>query len=204
MPRREITIGEKHHGLILLSEEPKKNNRRMIRVACDCGKEAIIHLNNFRKQKTCGSCPRDNITEHRFYDTWASMKARCYRENHPNYKDYGGRGIMVQSSWVHDPRAFCEYLDNLPHAGEPGYSLDRIDNDENYKEGNLRWATYSKQNLNTRTRKDNASGVKGVSWNKTKDKWEVRYRGKYMGLYQYFLEAVFARRSAEQADNLSP
>ena len=202
MPRREVTIGEKHHDLTLLGEEPRdKHGHRMIRVACDCGKETVIRLSSLGKQKTCGSCPKDNIKEHRFYRTWQNMKARCYCENAPNYKDYGGRGIKVQSSWINNSRAFCEYLDSLDHAGEPGYTMDRIDNDGNYEEGNLRFAACSEQNLNKRIQKNNTSGVKGVSWHNSTGKWLVQYRGKHIGYFTEFEDAVKVRIKAEQEDS---
>lgn len=38
---------------------------------------------------------------------------------------------------------------------------------------NLRYATKSTNAMNSKLRKDNTSGIKGVSWNKEKEKWEV-------------------------------
>ena len=38
----------------------------------------------------------------------------------------------------------------LEHFGEPGYTLDRENNDGNYEPGNVRWATHAQQNRNKR------------------------------------------------------
>lgn len=142
-------------------------------------------------------------TSHRLYNTCRNAISRCYNKNVSDYKYYGGRGITVQESWKNNVRAFCEYLETLPNAGEPGYTLDRIDNDKGYEEGNLRFATRSEQNLNKReskTPKHNTSGVKGVSWSKAKSRWRVQSKGKHLGYFKYFLEAVFARAAVEKLD----
>ena len=49
---------------------------------------------------------------------------------------------------------------------------------------------------------NNSSGVKGVSWNKTCQKWvaqiKINYKVKYLGLYSDFAEAVCTRLAAEE------
>ena len=70
---------------------------------------------------------------------------------------------------------------------------------------NLRMATRSEQNLNKRPskiRKDNTSGVKGISWHKIKNKWQVKYRGRYIGTYDKLEDAIQARKEAEQNENI--
>lgn len=81
----------------------------------------------------------------RGYSTWKSMLARCRNPRHPDYHNYGGRGIRVTRAWHRFP-AF------LADMGEPspGLSLDRIDNEKGYGPGNCRWATTGEQNRNKR------------------------------------------------------
>ena len=79
---------------------------------------------------------------------------------------------------------------------------------------NLREVSQSCNMRNTGNRKDNISGVKGVSWNKQKNKWWARIRvggiDKFLGSYNSFDNAVCARFMAEQClewgncDSLSP
>ena len=52
--------------------------------------------------------------------------------------------------------------------------VDHIDNNTlNNRIENLRPATRSEQCCNTRLRKDNTSGVKGITWDKARNKWIV-------------------------------
>lgn len=89
---------------------------------------------------------------------WASMKQRCYDPNHKQYKDWGGRGIVVCKG-LHDFSNFHALLDDLPSERE----LDRVENNGNYSCGkcaeclannwpmNIRWSTKSAQARNTRS-----------------------------------------------------
>lgn len=43
----------------------------------------------------------------------------------------------------------------------------------NNQKGNLRLASYSQQNINTRTRSDNTSGHRGVYWEPRRNCWRV-------------------------------
>jgi hypothetical protein len=59
--------------------------------------------------------------------------------------------------------------------------LDHIDgNRSNNKIENLRAATVSQNLQNSKTYKSNTSGIKGVSWEKDRNKWKVQImlRGK--------------------------
>ena len=87
---------------------------------------------------------------HPLYDTWSGMVRRCHDPRRKDYPRYGGRGIEVCPEWREDPRAFIAYAEKLEHYGEPGYTLDRVNNDLGYKPGNVRFATWEEQNHNRR------------------------------------------------------
>lgn len=74
------------------------------------------------------------------------MMGRCYNQNTPAFRLYGGRGISVCPRW----HAFENFLADMGHRPE-GMSLDRIDPDGHYEPSNCRWATASEQNRNKRT-----------------------------------------------------
>lgn len=81
------------------------------------------------------------------YVCWCDLKARCLNENTSNFKDYGGRGIGIDSRWVNDFRAFLNHVGKRPSSK---HSIERIDNMKGYVPGNVRWATKKEQQRNTR------------------------------------------------------
>lgn len=79
------------------------------------------------------------------------MRARCDDPENKDYGDYGGRGITVCVTWRASYQSFADHVTELPHFGEKGYSLDRINNNGNYELGNVRWATKIEQMRNRRS-----------------------------------------------------
>lgn len=79
------------------------------------------------------------------------MIQRCTNPAFAKYPSYGARGIKVCDEWRSSFQAFYNHVSLLPHFGEKGYSLDRIDNNGDYKPDNVRWATSKEQGLNIRS-----------------------------------------------------
>lgn len=88
------------------------------------------------------------------YRCWQQIKARCLNTNHRAYPNYGGRGITIAPEWARD---FSAFLDHVGLRLSERHSLDRIDNEQGYVPGNVKWATWEEQAANRR-----ASGTSGV------------------------------------------
>lgn len=84
-----------------------------------------------------------------------------------------------------------------------GLEIDHIDgNPSNNRIENLREVTKSQNAQNAKIRSDNTSGVKGVYWNKERQKWCARLRvngkNKSLGNYKTLEEAEAVIREARE------
>lgn len=106
--------------------------------------------------------------------------------------------VTVCQAW-HDYDTFARDVGERP---SPRHSLDRIDNQKGYEPSNVRWATQNVQCRNTRNHCTNKTGVRGVSWSKSKDCWRaaiyVDNKQKHVGYFDTLEEATAARKRAEQ------
>lgn len=85
----------------------------------------------------------------RLYSIWSGIKNRCFNENEPAFKDYGGRGITVCQEWVDKFTAFEQWA--LNNGYSESLTIDRINNNGNYEPDNCRWITNQQQSRNRRT-----------------------------------------------------
>lgn len=103
--------------------------------------------------KRCKCQPRKWVTpaHQTLAERYHAMVQRCNSPKHPDYKNYGGRGITLE---FQSSDEFVEWmLTNLWHKDYKGVDIDRIHNSKGYKPGNLRLVTRRKNLTNTRKNK---------------------------------------------------
>jgi hypothetical protein len=90
------------------------------------------------------------------------MIDRCFNEKSASFENYGARGITVCDEWK-DFWTYAEYVEKtLGAPPSPRHTIDREDNDGDYRPGNIRWASRTEQCVNRRKFKNNSSGYRGV------------------------------------------
>lgn len=126
----------------------------------------------------------------KLYEIWANMVQRCTNANRPDFKYYGGRGIVFDPRW----KIFKNFKEDLGTSYEEGLSLDRIDVNGNYCKENCRWVAWEEQSRNKRVYSNSPYGVSGVG--KHNNKWRARAYFKKksysLGVYDSPEEAVAA------------
>ena len=141
-------------------------------VECVCGTLLFVRANSFwgGHAKSCGCLKREvaaqvakeNCTTHGMsgtpeYDAYTHARNRCNNSEDIGYKNWGGRGIKFLFT------SFEQFFAELGNKPEPKYlySVDRINNEGNYEEGNVRWATEEQQANNKRS-------LKGKPWSEAR------------------------------------
>lgn len=93
------------------------------------------------------------------YQAWRNMKARCNNLNHPDFYNYGARGIKVCKEWNESFTAFFDAIGSKP---APEYTLDRRNNRKGYSPDNCIWSTRQDQANNRRKRRSHAGRMKAM------------------------------------------
>lgn len=159
-----------------------------------------------KRTESCGCVRKDKLveigkdnathglSEHRLYKIWTDMHTRCYNINSKSYKNYGGRGVVIQPPWKDDFTSFYKWAIDNGYTEE--LSLDRREVDKGYSEGNCRWVTKCVQAQNTRElMSTNTSGYRGVHFNKG-GKYVAAIKANkqmhYLGIFDTAVEAAKA------------
>ena len=161
-----IRRGQRFNRLLALKRARRDtygNDRWLFR--CDCGAPTVARVVAVRSgaTKSCG-CGRnahhtsgrnlgprngrfiDGRTAMPEYAIWRGMHRRCRSVRKGGHKNYGGRGIKVCRRWAR----FENFLADVRRRPSPLHTIDRLNNDGDYRPGNVRWATRRQQNRNRR------------------------------------------------------
>lgn len=201
-------------GQIFPNENCKQKARIGIYECPVCKNQSKRRIASVEYSKTtkCQSCAnrisstKHGLRNHVLYSTWDGMKGRCLNKSHKYYSYYGKRGIKISEEFK-DFSIWLKYVESLDNCYKEGCTLDRINNNGNYERDNLRWASRSQQQSNSRKlRENNTSGYRGVSFNKSKKKWVAEITANKqrirLGNFKHAYTAAYAYDSYVVNNNL--
>ena len=182
----ESSMVGKRYGKLMVLKEYKSGRWRMCTCQCDCGKVVEVRRYSLTSGNTtsCGCSRREDLTGKRFghltviayagSKKCAMWRCRC---------DCGKEIVTRASSLKNGNTKSCGC------AVDPSKFLqDRVDGTR-------------LGGISPKRKARGASGVKGVSWNRRRSKWEayIQLRGHqyHLGLYDTLEAAAEARRKAE-------
>ena len=164
----------------------ERGKQRKVLCQCSCPDKTIKLVGlaqlNDKTSGSCGCLQREVIISRNFkhgyskrkdsdpiYDLWGNMLNRCYNENNKSYDNYGGRGITVCDEWKYNAKLFVDWC--LDNGWEESLTIDRKNNDGDYKPSNCRFVTRKINNSNRRRRVSTKTMIRGVYFNN----WEGEY-----------------------------
>ena len=187
-------------GRWTVGEKAREGGRPKYNCICDCGTSRSVLLRALVGgiSRSCG-CARledaaKRLTTHgmsttKGYLAWQGMLNRCRNKNMDCYHRYGGRGISVCDRWAESYTAFLSDMGERPE----GMTIDRINTNGNYEPGNCRWATRLAQSRNKAAQGGvQHRGRSFVACINTNTKSNM-----YLGSFDNYLDAICARKSAE-------
>lgn len=159
MHKRDLT-GLKFNMLTVESFAYIRDSHAYWNCVCDCGKKTVVCGSRLMRNttKSCGClgpkmtrqrAKREGFSTTRLHRIYTGIKTRCYNKKSKDYKNYGGRGIVVYKEWLENPLAFRDWA--LSNGYKENLSIDRIDVNGNYEPSNCRWSTVKQQGNNRRS-----------------------------------------------------
>ncbi len=162
--------GRRFGRLVVLHRAKNRKTSAYWKCQCDCGGNTETSGNHLRSghSTSCGciafekmkaATTTHGLTKMPIYKVWKEMRARCNRQSHARFHNYGGRGIFVCDTWN---MSFEAFVKDVGSDYKPDLQLDRINNNGNYEPGNTRWVDAKTNVRNSRIIKIDAQDAGAI------------------------------------------
>jgi len=150
------------YGFLTVLHEGTRDKYNHIRYTCrcSCGKIVDVLGSDLRSGdiKSCGHYQVERLRIHGLSHThewaiWRQLVDRCTNPLNKDWKNYGGRGIKVCNQWL-PPDGFLVFLKDAGARPSSDLSIDRINVNDDYRPGNIRWVDSMTQAHNKRSKEE--------------------------------------------------
>jgi len=211
--RAENLIGQKFGKLTVIKRvENYKWGSAQWLCNCDCGNEFIVNSGSLKygTTKSCGCLHREILKKYNTYDLSGEYGIGYTTKGEEFYFDLEDYDLIKDYCWykniggyiVNQEDKKITYMHRLVMNCPDDMEIDHEFHDEwdNRKEF-LRIVTTSQNQMNRSLQSNNTSGVTGVYWSESCEKWraqiKINQKQIYLGVFDNFDEAVEVRRQAE-------
>jgi len=150
-------IGRRFGRLRVISEARSHSTHRYWNCHCICSGRSRVRNDDLTRGRinSCGCLRREVAAQLKFshggsrlpeYRVWECMRRRCFERRHKSFKHYGKRGITVCKRWLN----FRNFIADMGRRPHPKLTIERVNNNDNYRPGNCIWASRKVQARNTR------------------------------------------------------
>ncbi len=208
MRKCKYNIGDKV-GMLTILDKKRENNRTYLYCKCDCGNEKWIRSDSIGRVKGCGCLSKEtqfkakDITGMRFgrLTVLEKTEERDINNGSVIWKckcDCGNITYVAEGKLVEGSIRSCGCLGTESYRKNIKKAIDK----------HLKEHIVFNTNIPVISRKtprsNNTSGVTGVKWDKSRNKWiaEIKFRNKryFLGRYEKKEDAIEARQLAK--DNI--
>lgn len=187
---------------------------------CDCGNECVVLGSALTRSKrptlSCGCLQKDKvsgITQNVYHFTGEYVIGYTSNTNKPFIFDIEDFEKVSKYHWYEESNGYIRssgktkedkiFLHRLVMDVSENIKVDHIKhNTFDNRKSKLRIATTSQNAMNRIIGSNNTSGITGVVWAKSRNKWkaEIKINDKtiYLGSYDRFEDAIKARKEAEE------
>lgn len=183
---------------------------------CDCGNQVIVRSYHLKTghTKSCGCYHKEKLLtaqkKYNKYDLSGEYGIGYTLKGEKFYFDLEDYDKIKDYCWYSDNYGYLEHkgkehiiLHRLIMDAPKGLLVDHINHDvKDNRKSNLRICTKPQNNWNAKTPTNNTSGVKGVHYNKRKNKWSasitVNNKVIFLGYYSNKEDATKVRKEAEK------
>lgn len=195
-------------GRLTLIKRKRENNRTYYYCRCDCGNEKWIRADHLGKVVSCGCLNKEqNLFKH--IDIKGNKYGRLLVLNITDKRDLNNGSVIWECACDCGNKAYVPESYLVKGTIRSCGCLGRENSQNNISKAiDKHLETHIKEGTNLQVIdrdipiKTNTSGVTGVKFDKTRQKWyaEIEFKGKkhYLGRYINKEDAVNARKEAEE------